>query len=146
MLRRRLGDSAFFAMLHALHSRFLRSRVTTADLRLLAAAHLASGDPDPTLEQFFASYVEGVGIPTLHLALNQKQTPKGVALSIELEQTGVAPDFSIDVPLDIEFARGRTERKWIRTEGERTTHSWITAQAPLRVLLDPQNSLLAVKR
>ena len=146
MLRRRLGDSAFFAMLRTLHSRFLRSRVTTADLRLLAAAHLPKNDPDPSLEQLFATYVEGVGIPSLHLLVSQKRTPRGVVLSVELEQSGVSADFSVDVPVEIELSRGKTEIRWIRTEGDRTKLSWTLSLPPLRVSLDPLNTLLAVKR
>jgi hypothetical protein len=146
MVRRRLGDTAFFAMLRTLHSRFLRNRVTTADLRRLAAAHLPKNDPDPSLEQLFASYVEGVGIPTLHLLVSQKRTPTGVILSVDLDQSGVGSEFSIDVPVAIELARGKTELKWIRTDGERTSLSWTFAAPPLRVSLDPLNTLLAVKR
>lgn len=146
MLRRRLGDVAFFNMLRELHTRFLRSRVTTADLRQFSAAHQPKGNPDRELEQFFASYVEGVGIPTLRLQTKQKRTPKGVVLTVDLEQTAVSEDFTIDVPIELDLGRGKSETRWIRTDGILTSREWSFPIAPVRVQLDPRNSLLAVKR
>jgi aminopeptidase N len=146
MLRRRLGDAAFFTMLRELHTRFLRSRVTTTDLRLLAAAQQPAGNPDRTLEQFFAGFVEGVGIPTLRLQSKWKRAAKGVVVTLELEQSGVGEDFAIDVPVELDFGRGKAETRWIRTDGQRTAGEWTVATAPARVLLDPRNTLLAVKR
>jgi hypothetical protein len=146
MLRRRLGDAAFFNMLRELHTRFLRSRVTTADLRQFSAAHQPKGSPDRALEQFFASYVDGVGIPTLRLQSKMKRTAKGAVVTLDLEQTAVSDDFAIDVPIELDFGRGKSETRWIRTDGTLTSVEWTLPLAPLRVLLDPRNSLLAVKR
>ena len=146
MLRRRLGDAAFFAMLRELHTRFLRGRVTTNDLRVLSAAHQPKANPDRTLEQFFSSYVEGVGIPSLRLQSRQRRTAKGVVIAAELEQSTVDEDFAIDVPVEVDFGRGKTELRWIRTGGARTSAEWTVPAAPVRVVLDPRNSLLAVKR
>jgi aminopeptidase N len=146
MLRRRLGDVAFFALLKDLHTQFLRSNVTTVDLKLLAAKHLPKGGPDGTLEQLFGAYAESTGIPTLKLQTKQRRTGNGAVVTVELEQSGVGEDFSIDVPVELDFGRGKTEVRWIRTDGERTSAEWTLAAVPLRVLLDPRNSLLAVKR
>jgi len=146
MLRRRLGDAAFFAMLRELHTRFLRGRVTTNDLRLLAAAHQPKANPDRALEQFFASYVDGVGIPSLRLQSRQRHTAKGVVIALDLEQTTVGEDFAIDAPVELDFGRGKTELRWIRTDGTRTSAEWTVPAAPVRAVLDPRNSLLAVKR
>jgi aminopeptidase N len=146
MLRRRLGDAAFFNMLRELHTRFLRSRVTTADLRQVSAKLQPQGAPDRALEQFFASYVEGVGIPTLRLQTKQKRTAKAIVLTVDLEQTAVNEDFAIDVPIELDFGRGKTEIRWIRTDGTLTSQEWTFPTAPVRVQLDPRNSLLAIKR
>jgi hypothetical protein len=146
MLRRRLGDSAFFALLKDLHTQFLRSNVTTVDLKLLAAKHLPQGGPEGTLEQLFGAYAESTGIPVLKLQTKQRRTGNGTVVTVELEQSGVGEDFSIDVPVELDFGRGKTEVRWIRTDGERTSAEWTLPAAPVRVLLDPRNSLLAVKR
>lgn len=146
MLRRRAGDTAFFGALRALHAEFLRSRVTTEDLRRALSARMPKGSPDPGLEQLFATYAGGTGIPVLRLQSRQKRTAKGVLLTVELEQSGVGEDFAVDVPVELDFGRGKAETRWIRTDGERTSVEWTLPAAPLRVLLDPKNSLLAVKR
>lgn len=146
MLRRRLGDAAFFAMLKDLHTQYVRSRVTTGDLRRLAAKHLPKGGPDATLEQLFGAYTESSGIPVWKLQSKQRRAGTGAVLTLELEQSGVGEEFSVDVPVELDFGRGKPEVRWIRTDGERTTAEWTLASAPVRVLLDPKNSLLAVKR
>ena len=146
MLRRRLGDAAFFAMLKDLHTQFMRARVTTSDLRKLTAKHLPKGGPDATLEQLFGAYAESTGIPALKLQTKQRRTGNGVVVTAELEQSGVGEDFSIDVPVELDFGRGKAEVRWIRTDGERTQAEWTLPAAPVRVSLDPRNSLLAVKR
>ncbi len=146
MLRRRLGDTPFFAMLRELHSRYLRSRVTTNELRLLAAGYQPKGTPDASLEQLFATYVDGTGIPALRLQHRQKRGARGVIVSVELEQAGVPAEFTIDVPIDFDFGKEKTETRWLRTDGERTTAEWEFRSAPLRVVLDSRGSLLAVRR
>lgn len=145
MLRRRLGDTAFFDVLRQLHTRYLRGRVTTADLRRLSAERQPKGNPDAGLEQFFASYVDSTGIPTLRFQNRQKRTAKGVSLTVEIEQSGVPEDFAVDVPIEIDFGRAK-ELRWLRTDGERTSAEWSLATVPVRVTLDPRNSLLAQKK
>jgi hypothetical protein len=146
MLRRRLGDAGFFAMLRDLNTRFLRGRVTTDDLRELAAARLPAGAPDRKLEQLFLTYVEGTGIPSLRLQTKQKAAGRGVQIHLELEQSGVDDEFSVDVPVEIDFGRGKVEQRWLRTDGVRTVADWTVLAAPVRIQLDPRNAVLAVKR
>lgn len=140
MLRRRLGDAQFFAMLRELHSRHLRGRVTTAGLLALAQNFRPKGSP--SLDQLFSAYVEGVGIPQLRL---QWKARRG-GLTLDLEQSGVGEDFSVDVPIELDFGRGKIETRWLRTDGARTTAEWNLPVAPLRVALDPRHSLLAQKK
>lgn len=98
------------------------------------------------MDQLFGAYTESTGIPTLKLLTKQRRTGNGAVVTLELEQSGVGEDFSIDVPVELDFGRGKTEVRWIRTDGERTSTEWTLPVAPLRVLLDPRNSMLAVKR
>jgi hypothetical protein len=146
MLRRRMGDENFFRMLREINDRFARVRFTTADLREAAVRHSPKGLPDPELETLFAAYVEGTGIPSLRLSTKSRRTAKGTVLTAEIEQTGVADEFSLDVPVELEMPGGKKQLRWIRTEGERTTAEWTLPAPPLKVTLDPANSLLALKR
>ena len=67
MLRRRMGDARFLAMLAAILQRYDRADITTEEFRLLAAGFMPKTD-DPRLEAFFDQWVYGTGIPSLKLA------------------------------------------------------------------------------
>jgi len=145
MLRKRLGDAQFFAMLKEIYTKHARQRFTTGDLRSLAAAKLPAGAVDKSLENFFAAYVEGTGIPALTLRARIAKTAKGATVSVELDQAGVSEDFSIDVPVEIDYGRGKTETRWVRTDGSRTTAALTLAALPLKVSLDSKNTILATR-
>ncbi|MBM3787027.1 MAG: M1 family metallopeptidase [Acidobacteria bacterium] len=141
MLRKRMGDAAFFAFLREVHTRHARKRITTADFRSLAAAQMPAGHTDRTLEHFFAAYTESIGIPGLKLSAKWK----GLKAEIEIEQSDVDADFSIDVPVEIDYGRGKTETRWVRTDGARTPVSWTLKAVPVKISLDPRNTVLATR-
>lgn len=145
MLRKRLGDAQFFAMLKEIYTKHARQRFTTGDLRSLAAAKLSAGAADKSLEHFFAAYVEGIGIPALTLRSKIGKTANGAAVSVELDQAGVSEDFSIDVPVEIDYGRGKTETRWVRTDGSQTTAAFTLTALPLKVSLDAKNTILATR-
>ncbi len=68
MLRRRMGDDRFLAMLAEMLKRYERSEITTEQFRLLAAEFMPPKSDDPKLESFFDQWVYGTGIPTLKSA------------------------------------------------------------------------------
>lgn len=146
MLRRRLGDAAFFAALKEVGVRFARGRITTEEFREIVARHQPKDCPDPKLELFFDTYLEGTGIPSLRLQSKQLRKARGLVLALELEQSDVPDTFSVDVPVELDFGRGKVERRWIRTDGPRTPVEWTLPVPPVKVALDPRNSLLAIKR
>ena len=68
MLRRRMGDERFLAMLADLRKEYERgSTLSTEEFRLLAAKFLPAKSPDPQLENFFDQWVYGTGIPSLKM-------------------------------------------------------------------------------
>ncbi len=146
MLRKRLGDGQFNALLKEIYTKYARQRFTTDDLRTLAAAKLPAGVVDKNLENFFAAYVEGTGIPALTLRTKIAKTAKGATVAVELDQAGVGEEFSIDVPVEIDYGRGKTETRWVRTDGARTTATFTLAALPVKVALDARNTILAERR
>ena len=68
--------------------------------------------------------------PRPRLQIRQKRTARGIAVAIDLDQTGVDADFAVDVPVDLDFGRGKTETRWIRTDGERATGEWTCPPRP----------------
>jgi hypothetical protein len=142
MLRTRMGDQRFFAMLAALASRYDRREISTEEFRALAAGFLPPRTDDPKLEAFFDQWVYGTGIPTLKLTWALKGKAPALKLVGTLTQSGVGEDFAALVPVEIELARGRTATEWVRAGAEPVTFTVALSQAPLKVALDPHNATL----
>lgn len=145
MLRARLGDSNFRGMLGEFARSHRFQTVTAEQFRQLAASYLPKDSPDPKLEGFFESWVEGTGIPSL--SLSQKLTGKAPALRLQLtlRQTGVEENFSALVPVVVEIARQKPRVVWMQTGPEPVTHTIPVRTRPLKVALDPDNTVLAEK-
>ena len=142
MLRQRMGDERFFAMLAELAKRYGRKEVTTEEFRRLAVEFLPKGSDDPQLETFFGVWVYGTGIPTMKLAY----TVKGVAPSVKLvgtvTQSGVDDDFTAPVPVEIRLAGAKTITHWVRTANDPVTFTVALKQLPQKVTLDPHHAVL----
>ena len=142
MLRRRLGDEKFLAMMKELLKRFDRAEITTEQFRQLAAEFLPPNSQDPKLEAFFDQWVYGTGIPSLKLNYTVKGTAPALKLSGTLTQSDVDSDFSALVPVEIRLAPGRTITQWVRSGNEPATFTVALKQAPLKVTLDPNHGVL----
>jgi aminopeptidase N len=137
MLRRRMGDPQFLAMLREILKRYDRSELRTEEFRELAAGFLPPRSPDPKLELFFDQWVYGTGIPTLKL----RYIVKGVRVSGTLTQSDVDADFSALVPVEIRTG-GRTLTEWVRSGAEPATFTLTLKQPPVKVTLDPNHAVL----
>jgi hypothetical protein len=146
MLRSRMGDERFLAMLGELRRRYEYKGVTTEDFRALAAEFLPPDSVDPKLENFFDHWVYSTGIPTLHFRSSVRGKKPKVRVSGTLTQTGVAPEFSIHVPVEIQLSGGRSLTEWVETDATPVSFQLRVREKPLKVLLDPSNSVLAVRR
>jgi hypothetical protein len=146
MMRGRMGDANFRAMLGEFARKNRFQAVTAEQFRELAASYLPKGAADAKLEGFFESWVEGTGIPTL--TLTHKLTGKAPALKLQLtlEQSGVDENFSTLVPVVVEVARAKPQVIWMQTGSEATTQTIALKAAPGKVALDPENWILAEKK
>ena len=142
MLRRRMGDQRFLEMLGELRRRYQWKSVTTEEFRELAAGFLPPKSPDPKLEVFFDEWVYGTGIPALKLTWSVKGKAPALKLSGTVTQSGVNDDFSFPVPIEIQFARGRPLTYWVESSSDPVPFTVALKQAPSKVLLDPQGSVL----
>lgn len=141
MLRRRMGDDRFLAMLKEILKRYDHEEMTTEEFRLLAAEFLPQGAPDPKLENFFDQWVYGTGIPALKLTYTVKGKAPAVKLYGTVTQSDVDDDFSALVPVEIR-AGGKTLTQWVRTSSEPITFTVALKQAPVKVTLDPNHAVL----
>ncbi len=146
MLRRRLGDERFLAMLGELAKRYRHATLTSEQFRALAAEFLPKNSVDPALETFFENWVYSTGIPTLRMEYSTKGKAPAIKVSGTLSQSEVDAGFSAWVPVQIQLSGGKSLTQWVRTDSEPVSFSVALKQAPLKVLLDPSESVLAVRK
>jgi Peptidase family M1 domain len=142
MLRGRMGDQKFLALLAEISKRYDRKDITTEEFRLLAAEYLPPKSDDPKLESFFEQWVYGTGIPTIKLTWSVKGAAPNVRLTGTVTQSGVDDDFTAAVPVEITIAKGRTVTQWVRSAEVPVTFTVPLKAAPLKVALDPHYALL----
>jgi hypothetical protein len=142
MLRRRMGDQQFLAMLGDLMKHFDHSTISTEQFRKVAAQFLPPKSDDPALESFFDQWVYGTGIPGLKLTYSLKGQAPAVRLMGTLTQSGVDGDFSALTPIEIQLARGQSMTRWVASSSEPVTFTVALKQTPLKVTLDPHNAVL----
>jgi hypothetical protein len=141
MLRRRLGDDRFLKMLAEVRRRYEFRVLTTEEFRALAAEFLPPRTPSGALDTFFDNWVYGTGVPMLKVL----SSTKGLKVSGTVTQSGVDTDFSVDVPVEIQFAKGAAQTLWVRTSSEPVPFSVTVTQAPVRVSIGAFNVLAAKK-
>ena len=139
MLRRRLGDAAWNQLLGHVAREYRGRRLSTPLFLEEAAKLLPKSDPDPKLENFAGTWIQGTGIPALRLVPG-KAPGQGT-----IEQAEVDEEFSVDVPVEIQYRGGKTETRWVRTEGPSTPFQWKLAGPVVKMTLDPQGAVLATK-
>ncbi|MCX6619932.1 MAG: M1 family aminopeptidase [Acidobacteria bacterium] len=146
MLRRRMGDERFQALLGELVRKFRLQPFSTEALRQEAKAFLPAKSPDASLEGFFDAWIYGTGIPSLQLECTIRRRAGAFQVSGSVTQSEVNEDFSTLVPIEIQFARGKSVTHWIQTASEPVKFSIPVRQQPIRVVMDPRNGVLAVKK
>lgn len=142
MLRRRMGDERFLAMLAGIMKKYDHQSITTEQFRQEAAQALPPKSEDPKLEAFFSQWVYGTGIPQLKFTYTVKGVARAVKLTGTLTQTGVDDEFSAWTPVEIQFGKGPGITKWLAAGSDPVTFTMTLKQAPSRVVLDPKNAVL----
>jgi hypothetical protein len=120
--------------------------VSTADFRRLAEEFLPRNTPERDLENFFDQWVYGTGIPSLNLTHSSKGKPPAVRFSATVTASGLPPGLTATVPVRLEWPKRPPVEHWVRVDAEGGELQLKLPQAPARVLLNPANSVLAVKR
>jgi len=151
MLRRRLGDDRFLKMLAELRRRYDSRAVSTEQFLALvkefAPPRTAGVKTNPfNVDAFFENWVYSTGIPALKLAYTAKGLAPAVKISGTIEQGGVEDDFSVEVPVEIQFAKGPAQVIWVETSNDGASFSATLKQAPVKVAIPAGRGVLAVKR
>jgi aminopeptidase N len=138
MLRKRLGDEAFFRGVAAYVDEHKFSTVETADLR--RALEAASGD---SLEQFFAQWCLRPGVPSLTITDTFDASTNQLTFTVEQTQpiNGDNPAFELTLP--ITYFDGQQRNVTIPITGQTTTVSFPCAADPAYIAIDPDQHVLA---
>ena len=145
MLRRRLGDERFFRMLAELRRRYESRAVSTEDLRPLVKEFLPPRMRPASVDTFFDNWVYSTGIPALKLTYSAKGAAPSVRISGKIEQTGVDDDFSVEAPVEIDFAKAPSQTVWVDTSSAGVPFSTTVRQVPTRVSIHIGADILARK-
>lgn len=129
MLEQRMGEQAFQAFLKTLASEYRSKPLSNEDFRKTAARFLAKGDPDPSLELFFDAWVYGTGIPRVSLS-RERPGRNDYTLTV----MGTPAEYTVDIPVSVEFPGKPPSRKWVRA-GSGDTSFAVEGPASVRVSL-----------
>jgi aminopeptidase N len=146
MLRRRLGDDRFLKMLAELRHRSEQRTASTAELRSLVKEFLPPRVSAATADGFFDNWVYSTGIPALKLTYTVKGVAPAVKIAGKVEQSGVDDAFSIEAPIDIQFAKAAPQTIWVETSNAGVSFSATLKQVPTRVSLPIGTDVLAVRK
>ncbi|MFM2124858.1 MAG: hypothetical protein RL328_1309 [Acidobacteriota bacterium] len=150
MLRQRLGDAKFFALLSQLRKRYEYRSVTTRDLRNLVKEVGAPAWKADAVDAFFDSWVHSTGIPSVRV----RYSTTGRAPSVRVTGTvvyedsssrGVHEDFMTELPFEVTLANGTRRIEWVKTEDGTQPFSFTLPQAPTKIEL-LSNATLATSR
>jgi hypothetical protein len=142
MLRRRIGDQRFLALLAEVLRRYDQRSISTDEFRRLAATYLPPKSGDPRLEAFFDNWVYGTGIPALKLNWELKGKAPALRLVGSVKESEVDNDFETFVPVEIQLGKGHAITQWVRAETDPSSFTVPLTQAPLKVVLDPNRAVL----
>jgi hypothetical protein len=145
MLRRRMGDERFLKMLAELRRRYEFRAVTTENLRALAKEFRPPNTNPAAMDEFFDNWVYSTGIPSVKVTYSLKGEAPAVKLSGTLAQTGVDDDFSFQVPVEVQFAKGASQTIWVGTASDAVPFAATLRQKPLRVTV-PAASVIVTKK
>jgi len=133
MLRRKLGDAAFWKGLQAYYTRYGGGNATTADFRKEMEK---AGRQN--LESFFTQWLYTPGQPELYAVWQYDETKKKVTIQLRQKQPAV---FSFPLQIAVQAGKQRIVQSYHIT-GRKAMFSIPVAVKPDTVILDPNVNLL----
>ena len=146
MLRKRLGTERFLKVLAEVRRQYQFRAVGTSDLLDLAKRASPPGVSAESLEAFFDNWVYSTGIPTLRVKYSVKGKAPSWKVSGTVAQSAVDDNFSVDIPVEIQFAKGATQTIWVRTSSDPVPFSATLKQLPVKVDIPAGASVLASRK
>jgi len=139
-------DARFLALMHTLVTKYAYRALSTEDLqREIEAVMTPVMDVEEThsMDWFFDDWVRGVGIPHYRVKYTVKRLDSGYVVRGKLYQSGVPRGFIAPVPLFVSIGSGKPlPLGAVIASGEETSFHFVTPNAPRKILVDPQMTLL----
>jgi aminopeptidase N len=136
MLRKRIGDEAFFKGLRDYYKAHRDANATTEDLR--SALEKSSGK---NLKDFFARWVYGAGHPRYQLGWGSMERASVAVIFVELRQLQDGEAFLDPVPIEF-TVNGKKKVETIYPKGKVTKVTIRLNANPTSVEIDPNGTLL----
>jgi aminopeptidase N len=136
MLRKRVGDEAFFKSLRNYYNDHRDSNATTEDLR-----QALEKSSSKNLKDFFTRWVYGSGHPRYQLDWGSTKRRAGASLMLTLKQIQEGEAFFDPVPIEF-IVNGKKQQQTIFPKGKLTTVSIRLDTKPTSVQIDPDETLL----
>ena len=134
MLRRSMGDDAFWRSLGEFYDRFLFKRASWDDLLSVFARNGALGMEQ---QDFYDQWIASPGAPNLTLtgADLTRRTDGGVDLTYQIDQT--MPHYKLTVPIRATYAAREPQTWFLDIEGARIQDARRLPETPLTLEVDP---------
>lgn len=137
------GDQAFKAMMRDFTQTYANRVATTEDFKAMVEKHMPAEldlQGNRKVDWFFDAYVYGTALPNYKFEHSFDNGPNGTVLNVKVTQSNVDQNFSMRVPLYLEFANGKVLRLGAATMVGNTS---IQQQIPLGALKEkPKRALL----
>jgi hypothetical protein len=138
MLRRRLGDEKFLALLREVASH--HHSISTEEFRDLARQY-APKSPDADLKMFFDNWVYGTGLPSVKLTYAWR----AAKLSGSIAQRDVDDAFSAYVPVEVQTG-SKSQVYWLPTGSDPAAFSIPLKSPPTKVTLVAADCLMITSK
>ena len=137
MLRKQLGEDAFFAGLRNFYNAHREGNATSEDLR--SALEKSSGK---NLRTFFARWIYGSGHPVYEWSSQAVEMRNGSnSVTIVLQQVQAGAPFLDPVPVTV-TSEGKTTSLTLSPKGKVATATVRTGKVPVSIQIDPEDTLL----
>jgi len=135
---RTMDEQPFQAMMRDFYQTYRGKRASTEDFQRVVERHVSQ-----PMDWFFRQWVYGTAVPTYTVSWNAEPLTDGrYTLRLRVRQTDVPADFTMFVPLLIQFGDGQALVR-VKVKGEVTETSLALPDRPTQVTLNPLESVLA---
>ena len=135
MLRHKMGDERFFAVMRGLRERFAGQRMSLADLR---EAFVKAGPADLDLATFFEQWLDQPGAPILEMEW-AREPGAGNKVRVTVRQKGPAYDLPLEL---VTLSAGGEKTHTVRLTKQEQTFVLEAGGEPKDVQLDPRHRIL----